>query len=69
MVKWDFVCRPKSKGGLGVKNLKLFNISLLWKWWWKLEAENGPWQDLAKAKYQIKRGVRLIKHKLNDSAM
>jgi hypothetical protein len=33
---------PKSKGGLGVKDLNKFNISLMCKWWWKLENEDGP---------------------------
>lgn len=28
-VKWDVVCRSRWNGGLGVKNLELFNISLL----------------------------------------
>jgi hypothetical protein len=25
LVRWDIVCKPKKKGGLGIKNLKLFN--------------------------------------------
>jgi hypothetical protein len=31
-VKWDVVCRAKNKGGLGVRNLEIVNISLLMKW-------------------------------------
>jgi hypothetical protein len=30
-VRWEEVCRPKKEGGLGVKNLMLFNASLLAK--------------------------------------
>jgi hypothetical protein len=30
-IKWDQICLPKDKGGLGVKNLELFNLSLLSK--------------------------------------
>jgi hypothetical protein len=30
-VKWDVICRPKSEGGLGVRDLRLVNISLLSK--------------------------------------
>jgi hypothetical protein len=30
-VKWDIICLPKEQGGLGVKNLMLFNKALLSK--------------------------------------
>ena len=33
LVKWNLNNKPKSKGGLGIKDLKLFNVSLLCKWW------------------------------------
>jgi len=33
---------------LGVKDLRKMNISLLCKWWWKLEHEQGLWQDIVK---------------------
>jgi hypothetical protein len=48
MVKWDRVCGSKSKGGLGVKYLRKQNISLLCKWWWKLENHEGLWQKIVK---------------------
>jgi hypothetical protein len=38
-VKWRWICKTKSKGELGVKDLYKFNISLMCKWWWKLENE------------------------------
>jgi hypothetical protein len=41
LVKWAKVCKSKKKGGLGIKNLRLMNISLLCKWWWLLEKEDG----------------------------
>ena len=31
-VKWRKVCHPKGRGGLGVKDIKLMNLSLLAKW-------------------------------------
>lgn len=34
-VKWSKVCLPKEVGGLGIKDLGLFNRSLLGKWWWR----------------------------------
>jgi hypothetical protein len=41
MVKWTKVCGSKKKGGLGILDLHKQNISLLCKWWWKLDSELG----------------------------
>lgn len=50
--KWAFVCKPKSCGGLGVKNLELFNFSLLAKWRWRLlKAPEAIWAELLGAQY------------------
>ena len=46
LVKWTKICKSKKKGGLGIKDLKVMNMSLLAKWWWKLEQETGIWQDI-----------------------
>ena len=35
-VKWDTICLPKNKGGLGIKDLIKFNEALLGKWGWEL---------------------------------
>ena len=35
-VKWETVCMPKEAGGLGVKDINSFNLSLLGKWNWNL---------------------------------
>jgi hypothetical protein len=43
LVKWEIICKNKKKGGLGVKDIRKMNISLLTKWWWKLEYEDGIW--------------------------
>jgi hypothetical protein len=51
MIKWDFITRPKEKGGLGIKDLDKMNKSLLVKLWWKLKSKDGLWQKLVKAKY------------------
>jgi hypothetical protein len=43
---------PKDKGGLGVKNLELFNLSLLSKWKWRLLSdEEASWTDLLRFRY------------------
>ena len=31
-VKWESVCLPKEKGGLGIRDLRNFNYALLGKW-------------------------------------
>jgi len=41
LIKWEVICKSKYKGGLGIKNIRKMNISLLTKWWWKLEKEGG----------------------------
>lgn len=43
LVKWSKICRSKNKGGLGIIDLRKQNISLMVKWWWKLERQNGLW--------------------------
>jgi hypothetical protein len=37
------------------------------KWWWKLDNENGIWQDLVKAEYLKNKVISNVKHKLGDS--
>lgn len=69
LIKWAKVCKSKKKGGVGIKNLTSLNISLLSKWWWKLEWEDGLWQDLVKAKYLAKDSIHTVSHKLHDSPM
>ena len=68
LVKWRRISQLKKKGGLGVKNIRKMNISLLCKWWWILENEDGLWQNIVRAKY-MKGGrvIGAIKHRLDDS--
>jgi hypothetical protein len=67
MVKWSRICRSKIKGGLGVKDLRKQNISLLCKWWWKLETQDGLWQQIVKAKYLRNKSVAMVKPCIRDS--
>jgi hypothetical protein len=51
-LKWDTVCRPKSEGGLGVRDVRVVNISLLTKWRWRLlDGTNTVWKDVLISKY------------------
>jgi hypothetical protein len=51
-VKWCDLCRPKECGGLGMKNLRLVNVSLLTKWRWRLlVSQEALWSLVLKAKY------------------
>ncbi|KAK2426239.1 hypothetical protein P8452_40952 [Trifolium repens] len=51
-VKWEDVCRPKKEGGLGIRDLRLVNLSLLAKWRWKLlSSEDEVWKNVMMARY------------------
>ncbi|CAL0303504.1 unnamed protein product [Lupinus luteus] len=51
-VKWETVCRSREDGGLGIKNLKLFNLSLLGKWRWRLLSDSGSmWVRVLRSRY------------------
>ena len=43
------------------------NISLLCKWWWKLETDKGLWQSIVKMKYLQDETVRTVKLNPNIS--
>jgi hypothetical protein len=51
-VKWSVVCREKSKGGLGVRDVSWVNFSLLAKWRWRLLQPGRPlWKEILVARY------------------
>ena len=57
LVRWPIVCEDKSKGGLGVKSLGLFNKALLGKWAWRFANEKKTlWNQVIRRKYGEKRG-------------
>lgn len=67
LVKWEKICLPKEKGGLGVHDLKRMNYSLLCKWWWKLENEEGTWQEIVKKKYVKQQPIGQLKYNPGNS--
>ena len=57
-VKWETVCMPKEAGGLGVKDINSFNLSLLGKWNWNLFQRPGElWARVLDSKYGGWRGL------------
>ena len=51
-VKWEVVCLPKTKGGLGIKDISKFNIALLGKWIWALASDQQQlWARIIISKY------------------
>jgi len=51
-IKWDIICLPKEDGGLGVRRVGAFNVSLLGKWCWRMQMEKeGLWYRVLKARY------------------
>jgi hypothetical protein len=51
-VSWDTVTKAKINGGLGVKDLRIVNLSLLAKWRWRfLNSDHGNWRAVLEAKY------------------
>jgi hypothetical protein len=51
-VKWEDICRTKEEGGLGIRDLRVVNLSLLAKWRWKLLTNDDEvWKNVMVAKY------------------
>lgn len=52
LIKWEMVCRPISNGGLGIKNLRVFNQALLVKCLWRYTKEpEALWKMVIENKY------------------
>jgi hypothetical protein len=47
LVSWSKVCSPVSMGGLGIRNLLMFNRALLGKWLWRYGREREAWWRIA----------------------
>lgn len=51
-VSWKDICKPKARGGLGIRDVAVTNRTLLNKWLWKFGVEkNTIWRRLVAAKY------------------
>ena len=51
-VGWKTMCKPKSQGGMGFRNLQAFNLTLLAKQAWRILTNLGSLvAHILKAKY------------------
>lgn len=51
-MSWNHICKDKSKGGLGVRGIEDFNMTLLSKWKWRLLIDKKAiWVDVLRARY------------------
>jgi len=51
-IDWHIICLSKENGGLGVRQLQEFNLSLLEKWCWRLLVDRGGlWYRVLAARY------------------
>jgi len=51
-VSWKALCKSREDGGLGLRDIRMFNSALLAKWRWRLTVEEkGRWKDLLVSKY------------------
>lgn len=52
LVKWEVVQQSKDQGGLGIRNLRIQNNSLLLKWLWRFSAEESTlWKEVISHKF------------------
>ena len=67
-VKWESVCLPKEKGGLGIKDVRNFNKALLGKWKWDMiHQEKELWVRILESKYGGWRALTEGKRGTNES--
>lgn len=68
LVKWKELAINKSKGGLGIPDIRTVNSYLLMKWWWRFGFEkNVLWKNLICSKYPTEGGKRFPNQVVNAS--
>ena len=67
-IKRETICLPKEKGGLGLKDIKTFNLALLGKWKWSLFQHQGElWARVLDSKYGGWRSMVEVTRGTNES--
>lgn len=58
LVKWEITLKNRDKGGMGIRDLRKQNNSLLMKWLWRYNEEGQAlWKDVIRTKYGDAYGV------------
>lgn len=61
LVKWDVISKKKENGGLGVKNLRLHNLSLIARWWRRFnKKKDSLWVKASEVSITLIRGVGFL---------
>ncbi|XP_040989997.1 uncharacterized protein LOC121237354 [Juglans microcarpa x Juglans regia] len=61
LVKWEMVCCPISNGGSGIRNVRVFNRSLLGQWLWRyIKEPEALWKTVIENKYGGLGGVGVL---------
>jgi len=69
-VAWDKVCNSKDAGGLGIINVRSFNLALLGKWICRLNSDKGGlWREVIESKYGGWRGLRELQNDNNKVSL
>ena len=67
-IRWDKVCLPKERGGLGIKDINTFNLALLGKWKLHLlQCQGDLWARVLESKYGGWRGGEEVGRTANES--
>jgi hypothetical protein len=62
LVNWHTICSSKASGGLGVRNLVMFNKALMGKWLWRYAMERDAlWRKVVDVKYGSMRVVGVLR--------
>lgn len=66
-VKWELICKPIEHGGLGIKDLRKFNLALLGKWRFKLlQNDVSLWCRVFSSKYGRLNSVDACNHQSSN---